>query len=304
VSLTLRARGMQRMSRLFILDVDHSLEQRRRRLRWMERRRVVGVVHRDEVLAGRPARVVGPRRGAADRHVLWIHGGGYVMCSPATHAAPAALLAKRARAEVTLPRYRLAPESPFPAAFEDILAACRAFLACHEPSTVTICGDSAGAGGALAAVCAMRDAGDQLPAAVYLQSPWADLTGSGESMRTLVDEDPFITRALFQECVDLYLGGHDPSDPRASPLHAEHRDLPPTLIQAGANEALLSDATQLAVSMKAAGVDVTLDVAPEMWHVYQQFVGFMPEAMSGFSRGVDFIVARTSRTSGDHAANA
>jgi len=215
------------------------------------------------------------------------------MGSAQTHLPVAGLLAKRANAEVTLPQYRLAPESPFPAAYDDALEACRSYLAEYDPSTVVIGGDSAGGGAALAAVCGLRDAKEPLPAGLYLQSPWIDLTGTSEGLDRRLAADPFITRALFDETARLYLSGHDPTDPRASPLFADHEGLPATLIQAGSIEALLSDSKRLAASLDASGVDVTLDVADGMWHVYPQAVGFMPEAMRAFTQGVDFIVAKT-----------
>lgn len=226
-----------------------------------------------------------------ERQVLWFHGGGFVMGSPTTHLPVAGLLAKRACAEVTLPRYRLAPEHPFPAARDDAANASQAFLSEHDPTQVVIGGDSAGANAALAAVSALRDAGGPLPAALYLQSPWIDLTRKGKTL----SPDPFITGDLFDECVGLYLNGQDPIDPGASPLFADHHGLPPTLIQAGSVDAILSDSTRLARSLEHAGVDVTLDIADDMWHVYIQAVGLMPEAMRAFTQAVNFITAHTSR---------
>lgn len=284
---------MRRVMAAVVADADRPLDIRRRRMEWSGRRRVIGVRYRYALVGSVRARSAVPARRPVERRVLWFHGGGYTMGSPTTHLPVAGLLAKRAAAEVTLPRYRLAPEQPFPAAYDDALEACRSFLALHDPAKVVIGGDSAGGGVALAAVCGLRDGGGPVPAGLYLQSPWTDLTGSGDCMVRNLASDPFVTRELFDETVRLYLAGHDPSDPRASPLLADHHGLPPTLIQAGSVEALLSDSTRLAASLQRAGGDVTLDVAEEMWHVYPQAVGFMPEALRAFTQGVEFILDRT-----------
>lgn len=275
-----------------VVDADRPIAVQRRRMAWAGRRRAVGVRYRATSLGGVAARVAVPARRGTERHVLWFHGGGYVMGSPKTHLPPAGLLAKRARAQVTLPEYRLAPEAPFPAAYDDALRAARAFLDDHDPSTVVVAGDSAGGGLALAMLCSLRDEGRPLPAGLYLQSPLVDLTCSGESWASVAN-DPFITQALFDKMVRLYLTGHDPADWRASPLFASHHGLPPTLVQAGGAEAIVSDSTRLAASLDRSGVKVTLDVADGMWHVYQQAVGLMPEAMRGFTAGVDFITRHT-----------
>ena len=271
-----------------VIGGERSLASRRRRLGLAGLRYVFGVRVGETSLGGVPARTVVGKRRPPVRHVLWFHGGGFIMGSPETHLAPAGLLAKRADATVTLPRYRLAPEHPFPAAFEDALDACRAHLTAHDARTVVVAGDSAGGCLALAVTCALRDEGSPLPAALYLQSPFVDFT------RTELDPDPFITQSLFEEGRSLYLGVHDRSDPRASPLFADLHGLPPTLVQWGQVEAIATDSSRLVTALAAAGVEVTGDAAPEMWHVYQQLVGMMPEAMRGMSRGVDFIVASTS----------
>lgn len=245
----------------------------------------VGVRYADANLGGVAARTARPAKSDVERHVLWFHGGGYMMGSPEASLPESGVLAKWARAEVTLPRYRLAPEHPFPAAFDDAVVAARAFLDVHDPATAVFAGDSAGAALALGAACALRDEGGPLPAALYLQSPFVDCS------RASVDHDPMIDQSLYDEGIELYLGQDvDRTDWRASPLFADHAGLPPTLIQAGGAEAVLTDATRLAASM----CDTTLDVAPGLWHVYQKALGYMPEARRAFEQGAEFIRARTA----------
>jgi acetyl esterase/lipase len=111
--------------------------------------------------------------------------------------------------------------------------------------------------------------------------------------RTSVEPDPIIDQALYDEGIELLLGlDGDRTDWRASPLFADHTGLPPTLIQAGGAEAVLTDATRLASSMG----EVTLDVAPGLWHVYQKSLGYMPEARRAIEQAADFIMARTAAT--------
>ena len=153
--------------------------------------------------------------------------------------------------------YRLAPENPFPAAVEDAVTAWRWMLAQGlDPKRCAIAGDSAGGGLTLATLIALRDRGIPLPGAAALLSPWADLAGTGASVKTKAAEDPMVTEAGLRMMAEAYLGGADARDPLASPLYAKLSGLPPLLIQVGSAEILLDDATRVAERAKAAGVEV------------------------------------------------
>jgi acetyl esterase/lipase len=210
---------------------------------------------------GVPAEWIVAPGAAAERVVLYLHGGGYVLCSVSTHRDMIARISRAAQARALGVEYRLAPEHPFPAAVEDATAAYRWLLANGvSPSRLAIAGDSAGGGLTVATLVALRDAGDPLPAAGICLSPWVDLEGIGDSMTTKAAADPFVHQEMIQSLAQQYLGEHSPRTPLAAPLYADLHGLPPLLIQVGTAETLLDDATRLAERAKAAGVQVTLDI--------------------------------------------
>jgi acetyl esterase/lipase len=214
-----------------------------------------------------------------DRVILYLHGGAYHMGSISSDRRLASLLSSAARARVLNLGYRLAPEYPFPAAVDDALGAYRWLLTSGNlPSSIAILGPSAGGGLALAALVALRDAGDPLPGAVVAISPVTDLQATGASMRTRADADLMLRPEGVTEAADWYLAGQDPRHPYASPLHAEVAGLPPLLIQVGDAEILLDDSTRFAARVREAAGDVTLEVWPEMPHVWHTFAGLLPEA--------------------------
>jgi len=205
--------------------------------------------------------------------VLHLHGGGYCMGGHDTHRAFAGRMALDARARVAVPDYRLAPEHPFPAAIDDAVAAYRDLVATgHDPAKLAISGDSAGGGLAVATLLSLRDAGDPMPAAAVLISPWADLTQSAECYERLDGLDPLLTKDGLDEMAEAYLAGTDPRDPRASPLFAPSlKGLPPLCIEVGDQELLLDDATGLAALARRGGIDVSLTVWPDLTHDFQIF---------------------------------
>ncbi len=220
-----------------------------------------------------------------DRVLVYVHGGGYTMGSVATHRALCARLSRLGRMRVLNVAYRLAPEHPHPAAVEDAVAAVRwVYAQGIAPSRVAIGGDSAGGGLALATLLALRDAGEPLPAAAVCISPWTDLAATGESLRTKASVDPMVTEGPLRQMAAAYLGGKDARMPLASPLYADLRGLPPLLVQVGDAEILLDDATRLASRARDAGVDVTLEVWEEMFHVWHAFAEILPEAQRACER--------------------
>jgi monoterpene epsilon-lactone hydrolase len=278
----------------FVTGPEQSLQERRaamNRVNRLPRPRKVDYV--ETTIGGVPAIVATPTDTEPDRHILYLHGGGYTMGSPTSHIAMCARLAKRSAATITVIDYRLAPENVYPAAIDDCVSAYRAMAGDVDPALITIAGDSAGGGATLATLCALRDAGDPLPGCSYLMSPWTDITGSGETIMSMADVDPMIDVALLHEASRMYAGELQHDDPRVSPLFANLAGLPPMLIQTGMEEILLSDSTRLAERAKEAGVDVQLDLREGMWHVYQAFAGMMPEATDALIRAAVFIRART-----------
>ncbi len=226
----------------------------------------------------------------SDNVLFFLHGGGYVSGSIKTHQEMVSRICRAACCRGFLIDYRLAPEHPFPAAVNDAVAAYRWLLdEGVAPSRIAIAGDSAGGGLTLATLVALRDAGSPMPAAAICMSPWTDLEGLGESMTTRRDRDPLITRGMSHSHADMYLGGTDPANPLASPVHADLRGLPPLLIQVGDAEILLDDSTRVARNAKAASVDVTLEVWDEMIHVWQVFAGILPEGRQAIERMGEFI---------------
>jgi monoterpene epsilon-lactone hydrolase len=158
-------------------------------------------------------------------------------------------------------------------------------------SSLAVAGASAGGGLALALLVALRDAGEDLPAVAALMSPWTDLSCSGPSMTERAAEDPALTAAGLREMASDYLAGVDPRTPLASPLFARMTGLPPLLVQVGSAEILLSDSERLTAAAAAVGVDVTLQVAEGLPHVYQAMSG-TPEAAQATTQIGTFLRAR------------
>jgi epsilon-lactone hydrolase len=229
----------------------------------------------------------------ADRVLLFLHGGGFELGSLRSDGELAARLGRAGGMRVLLPEYRLAPEHPFPAAIDDVLAAWRWLSAGQglSASSVAVAGDSAGGGLAVALLVAARDAGEALPAAAVLMSPTVDLTSSGASMTERVEQDPFSTPAMLRQFAADYLAGTDPKTPLASPLFAALAGLPPLLVQVGTADLLLSDSERLAAAAAAAGVDVTLEIGEGLPHVYQILLG-TPEAAEATERIGKFLRTR------------
>jgi epsilon-lactone hydrolase len=227
------------------------------------------------------------------RNVLYLHGGGYTIGSIKTHRCLAGWVSRAAKALVLIIDYRLAPEHPFPAAVDDSLAAYRFMLDSGvNPARTVVAGDSAGGGLAVAALLAIRDAKLPLPAAAVCLSPWVDMEGTGESMKTKADVDPMVGPNLA-DMAKAYLGGKDLRTPLASPLYADLKGLPPMLIQVGTAEVLLDDSSRLAQRAREAGVEVVYEPWENMIHVWQIFVPMLDESKQAVQRIGEYIRSKT-----------
>lgn len=249
-----------------------------------------GVDVQQETIAGLKCEWLTPAGAADEELLLYWHGGAYVMGSCASHRPCVSHIAREAGIRAIVPEYRLAPEHPFPAAIEDSVTLYRALLERgYEPANIVVAGDSAGGGLSIAMLLSLRAAGVPLPGAVGLLSPWLDLSGQGESMTTRKDQDPWFNPEDLPHVTRYYCGDTELTNPLVSPVFADLSGLPPTLIQVGDDELLLSDSERLAKHMRAAGGQVEIDVWPGMWHVWQMFIGLMPESRAAVTKLAAFV---------------
>lgn len=249
-----------------------------------------GVGFDKATIAGCDAEWLVPDGAPEDKLLLYWHGGAYVMGGCVSHRPVVSHLARAAGVRAVLPEYRLAPEHPFPAAIEDAVAVYRQLLADgFAPGNIAVAGDSAGGGLTVAMLLSLREAGVPLPGAVALLSPWLDLSGAGESMQTREEHDPWFSPEDLPHVTRHYCDESELKNPLVSPVYADLAGLPRTLIQVGDDEILLSDSERMAEQMRAAGDEVTIDVWPGMWHVWQMFIGIMPESKAAVQKLGEFI---------------
>ncbi|HZD93436.1 MAG TPA: alpha/beta hydrolase, partial [Candidatus Sulfotelmatobacter sp.] len=227
-----------------------------------------------------------------DKVLLYLHGGGYVSCTPQTHRPITSALARLLHRRVFVLDYRLAPESPFPAAVDD---AARAFIWLTElgfkPQNIAVAGDSSGGGLTMALLVRLRAQQQPLPACAACLSPWVDLTGewnygNAESCAMFCPED-------ISSFAELYLSGVSPRTSEASPVFADLKGLPPLLIQASNTELLYDEAVRLHEKAVRNGVDSTLRCYAGLPHVWQMFTFLMPEAGAALREIAAFVEAKT-----------
>ncbi|PIA70561.1 alpha/beta hydrolase [Pseudomonas sediminis] len=244
-----------------------------------------GVTRSADTLAGRPCEWHRPPASSGSV-LLYLHGGAFMIGGPDTHRGICASLAKRAVLEVCALDYRLAPEHPYPAARDDVVAAYQALLdAGYRPEQIAIGGDSAGGNLSLVGCLRIIELGLPAPAALVCFSPVTDFTG--EQMHEPLAGDPLLHPSWIEQAAQLYCPADLPrNDPGMSPLFADLSQLPPTLIQVGEDELLLNDSLRLAERAKAAGINLRLERYPGLWHVFQAHVGML--------RAADYAIARVA----------
>lgn len=223
--------------------------------------------------------------------IFYIHGGGFVACSAATHRPLTASLARLSRQRVFSLDYRLAPEHRYPAALDDAVAAYN-WLLTHEgipASAISFAGDSAGGGLVLASLLRVRDAGLPTPACAVCFSPWTDLAGAGESQRSNDGLCAMFRTENAAEFAPAYLGDASPREPYASPAYADLAGLPPLLLQVGSTELLLDDARRVHHKIREAGGESRLEIYEDLSHGWQMLDGFVPEARAALRQAASFI---------------
>ena len=221
----------------------------------------------------------------SSRVILYLHGGGYLIGSTRTHIELASRIARACKAQVVMAEYRLAPEYPYPAALEDAFAVYKHLLKERiSAKKIVIAGDSAGGGLSLALLQHIRDHKLDVPAGAVCLSPWLDLSCSMSSLAKTLHRDPLITPERIRYFARHYAGASDRTQPRLSPLFAELKGLPPILIQVGGDEVLLPECELFQARAESEGIQVELQVWPEMFHVWQFAFRWLPEARRAVSR--------------------
>lgn len=222
--------------------------------------------------------------------VLYLHGGGYIAGHARVYHNLAGMLATELEADVFLPHYRLAPEHPFPAALNDALSAYETLIARgFSPQCITLAGDSAGGGLALACLLALRDRGLPLPKCATVFSPLTDLTMSAASIEAFGDIDDMFTPELIYAGKGLYARIDQARHPHASPAFGDFTGLPPLFMTVCERECLRDDTYRVLERARAAGVEVQLVARADMLHVWPIFAPLMPEARDDVRKAVAFI---------------
>lgn len=223
------------------------------------------------------------------RVILYLHGGAFFMGSPASYRNRAMRLSYRCGAEVFVPDYRLAPEHPYPAAFNDALTAWK-FVKGFRPNTpIFVAGDSAGGGLSLSLLVRLRDLGMQMPNGAFLLSPWTDLTVSGGSVNGNRSKDLWFTRRHLETWAAYYAAAADRRAPYVSPIFADFSGLPPLLLFVGEDELLLDDALGVRDAAVSAGTDVRVHIGKGMQHDWPLTLPWLDESRLAWTAMRTFV---------------
>lgn len=272
---------------------EQAMARRARRLfgstpayQWLRTRGLRLTQVKTEKVRGEWVKINKPEPGV----ILYIHGGGYVSCSAATHRPITAALARLSRRRVFSLDYRLAPEHRYPTALDDAVAAYQWLLEQGvAASMISFAGDSAGGGLVLATLLRARDMGLPLPSCAVCFSPWTDMAGTGESVRFNDGRCAMFRPGNIAEFAAAYLGDTSPNDSYASPVFADLGGLPPVLLQVGSTELLLDDSRRVHDKIQEAKGESRLEVYDNVFHCWQMMDGFVPEARTALRQAAEFI---------------
>lgn len=230
-----------------------------------------------------------PANARPETAILYLHGGGYVSGSPATHRGMVSQMAHETQISILLLDYSLAPEHPFPAALHDAVGTYLWLIdSGYAPENIFIAGDSAGGGLTLAMLLKLRDDNHPMPAGAICISPFADMVGTGKTMQENARKDPWLKASDLDLVTNLYNQDVPMDHPYVSPVYGNFEGLPPLLIQVGECEILLSDSERVAAKAAEYGVEVELRVWQGMWHVWHAFYEMVPESKRAIREMADF----------------
>lgn len=248
-----------------------------------------GLTYRELDINGVAAEWISVNRAHMKKYIiLHCHGGGYSTGSRLYARTLTTKLAHSTSMDVISFDYRLAPEHPYPAATEDAMKVWDyLMLMGYGARDIILTGDSAGGNLALSLVLKLKEQERLLPRGLILLSPWTDLTSSGDSFRTKAEVDPVLDSTYIERMIQAYAPEEDLKNPLISPLFGDFTGFPPTYIQVGENEILLSDSVRLHQAFVDANVSVKIDVYPGMWHVFQ--MSPVKAAREAMDKNAEFI---------------
>ncbi len=253
----------------------------------------LGVTVKEGTIGGvRVLRITPSGYTPRSRTLLYAHGGGYVLFSARTSLTVPALMAVASGDEVISIDYTLAPRGNWQTATDQVIAVYRGSLAYRQPDQIGLLGDSAGGGLVAGAVLKMRDLQVPLPGALYLLSPWSDVTEAGDSYSTLAAADPSLNAESLEWGANAYAAPADQKNPYVSPIYGDYsQPFPPTLIQGGTREIFLSHFVRHYQAIRGGGHVAVLDLYEGMPHVFQALAPSIPETAVSMERAAEFLDA-------------
>jgi epsilon-lactone hydrolase len=252
----------------------------------------LGAFVEDDQIGGVPVVRVRPAALKPNGHTLvFLHGGGYTRLGGRSRLVPPLLVAAATESEVISVDYTLAPRGNWKTATDQMISVWRTLLADGvTPATIGLFGDSAGGSLAASSILKMRDLSLPLPGALYLMSPWSDITATGDTYLTLSGADPTLDVEVLSWCADAYADPKDQRSPYVSPVYGDYaKAFPPTLIQGGTREIFLSNVVRLYQAIRGGGHQAVLDLYEGMPHVFQALTPSSPETRTAIARAAAFF---------------
>lgn len=208
-----------------------------------------------------------PENTIATETVVYFHGGGFIYGSLQSHRAMVSHITQAIGRKILLIEYALAPEYPFPAALNEVIAVIRELTA-DQDFRFGLMGDSAGGNLAISTALELKTLGLPLPLYQVVISPWVNMETTYSSYTQNEKLDPIISRDFVRYAASLYAAGQSLKDPRMSPVYGDLGGFEPTLILVGSTEVLRDDSLHLYAALQNAGSSTVLKIFDRANHVW------------------------------------